>query len=250
MDKIRVLVVDDNAATRALARGFLDKLEGVEICGEAGDGLAALELIYAEGPDLILLDIVMPRMDGAGVLRALREKPPAKRPKIAVVTHLCDDDFLEYAVSLGANYYMLKPVNYRELCRSLLDMYGGNGRSGEPDSPAAARAQFLLEQMGGGTLRGCHYAALTAEALAADPALLLKMAYGPAAKAGRTSAANIDKNIRDVIRKIHSIGSGRYAALMGGLPASKPNNERFLRALADAIRADPIRPSPNHKEDG
>jgi len=88
---LTILVVDDDAAIRAMLRRILEPA-GYQIL-EAADGLAALEQIEAERPDLILLDMIMPRLDGWGVLRALQQSPPlATIPVVLVSGHILAED--------------------------------------------------------------------------------------------------------------------------------------------------------------
>src|SRR5438445_400661 len=75
-DPIRVLLVDDHAVVREGLRAFLELQDGIEIAGEAADGEEAIAATLALAPDVVLLDLVMPRLDGLGALRALREHAP------------------------------------------------------------------------------------------------------------------------------------------------------------------------------
>lgn len=239
MEPLRVLVVEDNEATRLLFRSYLDSLEGVVVCGEGADGGEGLDLIWALRPDLVLLDLVMPVMNGTELLRALRENPPPVRPGIIVVSHLSGDLALRFTAALGVDYYLTKPVNFAELSELI-----GCFRHKQPapaGSPAAGRARWLLLHMGATeSSLGCRYTILTVEQLAQVPAgrMLLKEAYAPAIAEGHTTRANVEKNIRDLIDKIHTAAREPYIALMGGLPARRPDNKTFLTRLADAVRGE------------
>lgn len=236
MEPLRVLLIEDNEATRLLLRAYLDSLEGVSVCGEAADGMEGRDLIWALQPDLVLLDLVMPVMNGTELLRVLRDDPPPVRPGIIVVSHLSGDLPLRFTATLGVDYYLTKPVNFAELAE-LIACY--QHKQPAMGSPTEGRARWLLLRMGAaeGSL-GCRYAALTAEQLARAPAgsLLLKQAYAPAIKEAGTSRANVEKNIRDLIEKIHRAAKEEYIHMMGGLPERRPDNKTFLTRLADAAR--------------
>ena len=76
-EPIRVLVVDDHAVVREGLRTFLELQDGIEVVGEAADGEEAVEQAERLSPDVVLMDLVMPRLDGVGAMRALRDRSPA-----------------------------------------------------------------------------------------------------------------------------------------------------------------------------
>lgn len=237
MEPLRVLLVEDNEATRLLLRAYLERLKGVVVCGEAADGMEGRDLIWALKPDLVLLDLVMPVMDGAQLLRSLRDDPPPVCPQIIVLSHVTGDLAVQFITALGVEYYLTKPVNFSQVAELL-----GSMENKEPPvigSQMESQARWLLLRMGAAENNlGCRYAALTAEqlALARPGELLLKEAYGPAIKEAGTSRANVEKNIRDLIDKLHRLGRDEYLTLMDGLPDRRPDNRTFLTRLADAIR--------------
>ena len=97
---IRVLVVDDHAVVREGLRAFLDLQEGIEVTGEAADGEEAIAAAERLEPDVVLMDLVMPRLDGLGAMRVLRERAP--RTRVIVLTSFLDDDKLLPALRAGA----------------------------------------------------------------------------------------------------------------------------------------------------
>ena len=115
MDKISVLIVDDNQTLVRLMVDFLSRKPDIEIVGTAKDGMEAVEMITSLVPDVVLLDIVMPRMDGFGALEALNKMNLGKKPHVIMVTGLTRDDFIARAMSMGAAYYMIKPFDMHAL---------------------------------------------------------------------------------------------------------------------------------------
>jgi two-component system LytT family response regulator len=105
---LRVLVVDDEPPARERLRRMLAEVESVEVIGEAGDGVRALEMITALAPDLVLLDIQMPELDGFGVIEALKDPP-------AVIFVTAYDDYAIRAFEVNATDYLLKPFNRERL---------------------------------------------------------------------------------------------------------------------------------------
>ncbi|HWF75238.1 MAG TPA: response regulator transcription factor [Solirubrobacteraceae bacterium] len=122
-EAIRVLLVDDHAVVREGLRNFLELQEGIEIVGEAGDGEAAIGEAERLHPDVILMDLVMPKLDGVGAMRELRRRLPASR--VIVLTSFAQDDRLLPAIQAGAAGYLLKNVEPSELARAVRAAHAG-----------------------------------------------------------------------------------------------------------------------------
>jgi NarL family two-component system response regulator LiaR len=118
-----VLVVDDHAVVREGLRAFLDLQDGIEVAGEAADGEEALAEADRLRPDVVLMDLVMPRLDGVSALRALRERLPAAR--VIVLTSFLDDDKLLPALRAGAAGYLLKNAQPQEVARAVRVAHAG-----------------------------------------------------------------------------------------------------------------------------
>lgn len=127
----RILVVED---TELLRRMYRDRLiqDGYEV-SDAPDGLAALALLRDEQFDLILLDLIMPRMGGIQVLEAVKQDPRTQSTPIIVLTNLGEEDTIERAVSLGAVDYLIKnetrPADVSEKVALVLQAYGVGERA-------------------------------------------------------------------------------------------------------------------------
>ncbi len=116
-DRIRVLVVDDHAVVREGLRTFLELQDGIEVVGEAADGEQAVDRAGELAPDVILMDLVMPRLDGIGAMRELRRRGSSSR--VIVLTSFLDDARLMPALQAGAAGYLLKDVEPAELARAV-----------------------------------------------------------------------------------------------------------------------------------
>lgn len=114
---IRVLLVDDHAVVREGLRTFLELQDGIEVVGEAGDGREGVAAAERLRPDVVLMDLVMPRLDGVGAMRELRERVPSAR--VIVLTSFADDEKLLPAVQAGAAGYLLKNAEPAELARAI-----------------------------------------------------------------------------------------------------------------------------------
>jgi two-component system, NarL family, response regulator LiaR len=122
-EAIRVLLVDDHRVVREGLRAFLELQEGIEVAGEAADGKEAIEAATRLRPDVILMDLVMPKLDGVAAMRSLRERVPDAR--VIVLTSFLDDDKLLPALRSGAAGYLLKNTEPQELARAVRAAHAG-----------------------------------------------------------------------------------------------------------------------------
>ena len=120
---IRLLIADDHAVVRQGLRTFLELQGEVEVVGEAGDGEQAVAEAERLRPDVVLMDLVMPKLDGIGAIRRIREIAPETR--VIVLTSFLDDDKLMPAVRAGAAGYLLKDVQPQDLLSAIRTVHGG-----------------------------------------------------------------------------------------------------------------------------
>jgi NarL family two-component system response regulator LiaR len=120
---IRVLIADDHAVVRQGLRTFLELQEEVEVVGDVSDGAAAVAAVGERRPDVVLMDLVMPGMDGVEAIRRISAEHPPTR--VIALTSFLDDDKVFPAVRAGAAGYLLKDVGPQELVRAIRTVYGG-----------------------------------------------------------------------------------------------------------------------------
>ena len=138
--KIRTVIVDDESAARARLLRLVAAVPDIEVVGECADGRSALEVMRAQAPDLMLLDIQMPGMDGFDVLDAL---PSGRKPLIVFVTAY--DEYAVRAFEACAMDYLLKPVAPERLRKALQRVAE---RLGEAPGAAAKESRFLVRNQG------------------------------------------------------------------------------------------------------
>lgn len=121
--KIRVVLVDDHAMVRSGLSGFLMAYDEFELAGEAGSGEAAVALCDKVQPDVVLMDLVMPGMDGAEATRRIRERHPTTQ--VIALTSFKEDELVQGALTAGAIGYLLKNVSADELADAIRAAHKG-----------------------------------------------------------------------------------------------------------------------------
>jgi NarL family two-component system response regulator LiaR len=120
---IRVMLVDDHAMVRKGLAAFLKSETGLELVGEASNGQEALEMCAQAQPDVILMDLVMPKMDGAAATRAIRERWP--HVQVIALTSFQEKELVQGALRAGAIGYLLKNVSAGDLAGAIRAAYAG-----------------------------------------------------------------------------------------------------------------------------
>jgi two-component system, NarL family, response regulator LiaR len=143
-EPIRVLLVDDHAVVREGLRTYLELHDDLRVVGEAADGAAAVRVALELRPDVILMDLVMPGLDGVGAMRELRRELPGCR--VIVLTSFTDDSKLLPAIQAGAAGYLLKNVQPAELHRAIRAAHVGEALL---DPSVAARLVEAIAQPAG-----------------------------------------------------------------------------------------------------
>ena len=122
-ESFRVVIADDHSVVRQGIRGVLEEIDGLEVVGEAGDGIEALGMVTSLSPDVVVLDINMPERSGLEVTMALREE---ENPARVLVLSMHDDpEYVLQAVRAGADGYVLKDVSPAELRDAIIAVHEG-----------------------------------------------------------------------------------------------------------------------------
>lgn len=126
VEKIRLMMADDNQNLLRLLTDYFALKENIEIVATVNDGSEIIDKVKETHPDVLVMDIIMPRRDGFMALEDLSQIEEALRPKVIVLTGLSRDDFIMRAISLGAGYYMVKPFDMNALYSRILEICGEN----------------------------------------------------------------------------------------------------------------------------
>ena len=189
-EPIRVAIVDDHPVVRQGLKSFLQTQENVVVVAEAGDGDEAQRVVQEFAPDVVLMDLVMPRVDGIAAIRRIRDLSPST--KVIVLTSFADDDKVFAAVRAGAAGYLLKDVDHAALVEAIRTVHSG----GALLHPTVAGK--LMQEIAGGrrsqpspddlTERETQVLRLVARGMA-NKAIALEL--GIAEKTARTHVSNI-----------------------------------------------------------
>jgi len=123
MDEIKVLIADDHTVVRKGIRALLETEPGITVVGEAADGEDAIHRALALKPDVILMDLVMPKLDGVQAIKELREVLP--EAKVLVLTSFAEDRRIVAAIEAGALGYLLKDSSPEDLARAIREVHRG-----------------------------------------------------------------------------------------------------------------------------
>jgi RNA polymerase sigma factor (sigma-70 family) len=141
---IRILLADDHAVVRAGIRQFIERADDLQVVAEADDGQAASELVDRLHPDVIVLDIQMPRMSGIEVTRRVHTQYP--KIGILILTAYDDDPFVSAVLKAGANGYVLKTSPPDEIIRAIREVYAGRSAL-DPGIARKLLTQFSAQEV-------------------------------------------------------------------------------------------------------
>ena len=138
MDVIRVVLVDDQELVRTGFRLVLGGQPDIEVVGEAGDGAEALEVVAQTRPDVVVMDVRMPRMDGVAATRRIRADAADGTPRVLILTTFDLDEYVYEAIRAGASGFLLKDTGARNLIEGVRVVHSGDAVV----APSATRRLF------------------------------------------------------------------------------------------------------------
>ena len=250
MNSIRTAIVDDNDELRSSMNQYLQTQKDISVVGEAGNGMDAMKMIQEKQPDVVLLDMIMPSLDGFGVLTQLQHVPADKRPRVIAVTALGRDDFIRRAVEMGVMYYMIKPVDLPVLADRIRDVMQHKGAL-PADSPFLSASGLSLDDrisnlflaMGiPAHIKGYQYLREAIKLVIETPGMIggiTKELYPAIARRFGTTSSKVERAIRHAIEVAWS--RGRVDTLNKAFgcevaqPDEKPTNGEFIALIADKL---------------
>ena len=142
MSKINVAIIDDNERMVHLLDNILKTDDSIEVVGTASDGISALSVIKEHEPDIVLLDLIMPKLDGLGVMQKINKDTTLKKhPAFIVVSAIGKESITEDAFSQGAVYYIMKPFDNDVVINKIKQVSVGKAQKNAALRPAAGTSQ-------------------------------------------------------------------------------------------------------------
>lgn len=237
MDRIRVLVVEDNTEMCDIFENYLPLTAELELCGVAKDGEEGLRKIFELKPDVVLLDIIMPKLDGISVLEKLQTNPPEKMPCIIVMSAVGQERFTARALELGASYYFIKPLSLEDICRRISFIIAPASACNVPAHDIEGMISQEVIELGVPTnILGFKYIIEAVKLLIRGKMSypISKQIYAQIAQNNRTTVECVESALRKTISRIYESQSQKIQALTH--EEKKPSNAQFLTALAENIK--------------
>ena len=258
MGKIKVLLADDNKDFCDVLCNYLEKQEDIELVGVSYDGLDAYNKIVALKPDVAILDGIIPKLDGLGILEKLNKvNKPGQAPICIMLSGMTQENVTQEAMNLGADYYIAKPFDM-DLLVSRIRQFGHS--TGKPSSAAAAvinkgrgknqsadletTVTAILHEVGvPAHIRGYHYIREAIMMAVEDIDILnyiTKELYPSIAKKCNTTPSRVERAIRHAIEVAWVRGKIDVIDSLFGYTVNnhkgKPTNSEFIALIADRLR--------------
>ena len=250
VDKIRVMLADDNQSILRLLSDFFARKESIELVAAVSDGTEIADAVREHAPDVLVLDVIMPRRDGFMALEELKRMEEAIRPKVIVLTGLARDDFIARAIQLGACSYMVKPFDMNLLYSRILEVAGNALQEaaigGEVDSAPETldeRITNLFLTLGiPAHIKGYQYLREAVHMVIDNRDVInriTKELYPGVARRFDTSASKVERAMRHAIEVAWSRGRLDSVNKMYGYKVfdamDKPTNGEFISCVAEKL---------------
>lgn len=261
MSKLKVLLADDNKELITVLSEYISLQQDMEVVEVAGNGNEVLATLRQRDIDILLLDVVMPDLDGVSVLEELKDNPTLyKRPRhIIMFTAFNQEKIMMRAAELGASYFIMKPFEINKIVKIIRDinvrfdaveiakpsantLYGN--RPAQKEFDLESEITSILHEMGvPAHIKGYLYLRESINMVYNDIELLgsiTKVLYPDVAKKYKTTASRVERAIRHAIEVAWNRGNIEAISNIFGytvsVSKSKPTNSEFIAMIADKLR--------------
>ncbi|PBE40168.1 sporulation transcription factor Spo0A [Clostridioides difficile] len=262
VEKIKIVLADDNKDFCQVLKEYLSNEDDIDILGIAKDGIEALDLVKKTQPDLLILDVIMPHLDGLGVIEKLNTMDIPKMPKIIVLSAVGQDKITQSARNLGADYYIVKPFDFVVFINRIRELVSNRVTQVEPKPRPVQETQMtrsdfvknvgnieteitnIIHEIGvPAHIKGYLYLREAIKMVIDNVELLgavTKELYPSIAKKFNTTPSRVERAIRHAIEVAWSRGKVDTINQLFGYTVhntkGKPTNSEFIAMIADKLR--------------
>lgn len=259
LQKIKILIADDNKDFCNILNEYLCIQSDFEVVGIAKDGIEAIDMLEKYHPDIIILDIIMPQLDGLGVLEKINTMNGEKIPKVIILSAVGQDKITQKALSLGAEYYVVKPFDMDVFAKRIRECFGiftgtierkalfqpmSHSLVSSPVHDLEAAITNIIHEIGvPAHIKGYIYLREAITMVVNNIELLsavTKELYPSIARKYNTTSSRVERAIRHAIEV--AWGRGRVDTInnLFGYTVhndkGKPTNSEFIAMIADKLR--------------
>lgn len=250
--KVEVLLVDDNREFCQLLKDYIDNTDMFEVVGMAHNGNEGLEAIKEKKPDVLVLDLIMPHLDGIGVMEEMNKLNLSKNIKTVVLTAFGQEDITKRVVELGANYYIMKPFDLEKLIDRIKQMMDEPSKEendfivsacSDKDVDLDVRITEIMHKLGvPAHIKGYLYLREAIDLVIRNIEILgaiTKKLYPAVADKFNTTSSRVERAIRHAIEVAWDRGNKDELNRYFGNTISdggKPTNSQFIARIADKLR--------------
>lgn len=258
MEKLNVAIADDNERMVALLDQIISGDEELAVVGKAGNGEELIHIIKEKKPDVVLLDMIMPKLDGLTVMDRVNQEPELKKPAFIVISAVSQEKMTEDAFELGADYYILKPFDNETVLNRIKKVrqlkqgnqirtsrhIGYEKEAGKRERCLETDVTNIIHEVGvPAHIKGYQYLR-DAIIMSVEDAEMLnsitKILYPMIAKRHQTTPSRVERAIRHAIEVAWSRGKMDTIDALFGYTVSngkgKPTNSEFIALITDKIR--------------
>lgn len=251
VSKTKVVVIDDNPHIREILSSFIGMQDDMEIAGMAADGFKGKDLILSQKPDVVLLDMVMPQLDGLAVLEQLNKTGMEYLPSIICLSAVGQEELIRKAIDLGAKYYMVKPFDFEMILSRIRELSGSHQHGRRVIAPVQQPVQRNLEEKITNIfltigipahIKGYHFLREAIKMVVEDNDIInriTKELYPGIAKKFNTTPSKVERAIRHSIDVAWSRGKVENINQLFGYVVydknDKPTNGEFIALVADKL---------------
>lgn len=248
--KIKVLIADSDKDFCILLGDAMKKEESIEVVGTVGDGKKTLEWIESKKPDVVIMDLILPGLDGLSVIHKAEEGISENRPVFFIVSAFSSDETTAECAALGVNYFLRKPVDLTSLiericqCSKPAFLQNQPNQAMDKDLEIELRVTNIIHEIGvPAHIKGYQYLReaimMTVKDMEAINAIT-KILYPTVAKRYKTTSSRVERAIRHAIEVAWDRGDVETLQNFFGYTVSgvkgKPTNSEFISMIADRLR--------------